>query len=339
MKTITKKNVLKLAAAALVFLFAANVVNAQFPANAGEYASADEESTTKVTVGKPMPFWVYPDAVYNPDWTVPIASGIPAYVTVASITDDVISSFAWTTAGDPTRTNENENYVELQWNTLGTHVIAVVESPVGGLACDGDGQDLSVVVIDEPYVKFGFSVSTQLGLDSVMFAACGGHEDLQTAIAIAFENDDEENPYHINLGYIVYDVPFDGATGDLDWDNRSSVVPIGLEVYGQDGTNAPSEANPIIRDNTESELIPERTYTGIVGFARVYQFELVGWNAKISRKSDYISLRDGGLDPDVYENYVYHNDSGEGDVLLARIVVLPAPVTGPIYHIPDSFGL
>jgi hypothetical protein len=174
MKTITKKTTFKLAFTVLVFFFAMNLINAQeFPAAVGEYASGAAVTTTKVTVNKPAPFWVYPDVVYNQSWVVPTVDPAVGYIPMADIIANIASSFVWTTPGDPVRTNESDNYVELQWAATGTHLISVLEAAPVTFSCPGTAQVLSVQVIDIPYARLDITgATTFMGLENVLASGC-----------------------------------------------------------------------------------------------------------------------------------------------------------------------
>ena len=318
----TKKTTFKLAFTALVFFFAMNLINAQeFPAAVGEYASGAAVTATKVTINKPAPFWVYPDVIYNQDWEVPVLDVAVGYIPMADIIADIASSFVWTTPGDPVRSNESFNYVELQWAATGTHEISVLETAPAPFSCSGTAQILSVQVIDVPYARLDVSVETLMGLDNVLASGC---ETVTTTINAVFGNADEDYPYNINFGYTVYNPTFDG----------SGEIVLGTPIDDQSS----SEGSPLVVSDTE--LVAETNFVLVNNKITVYQFELRGWNAQISRKSDYLDiLNEAGKSLDTPGDYTYYNASNAGDVLTAYVVVLPQPATGPIYHIPDTFSV
>ncbi|MFP4367104.1 MAG: hypothetical protein ACLFQA_08420 [Bacteroidales bacterium] len=315
--------------------------------------------TDKITVGKAMPFWVWPSAVYNPDFDF---NNITSNATQSDIETGVISDFAWKMGEYDTdlSTTENafdaagevtgfaKNYVEIEFpeaEGMGQRLIQVIESPAAG-PCPADAVWLGVTVIDQPMVRFANAGATEAGVPNTIAIGCAGSAevaDAATAINIALDNTDEvvigatdDSRYHINLNYTVYNVDIDGGTGDLEWASATSVGSPTLTVMGADGSSPVSQANPILaEDNT---LIEGETY-GLEGAkATVYEFELVDWNAGISRKSDYIAIRDGGTAN--YGDFDYYNHNTATDpVLVNRIVVLPNPVTGPIYHIPNDVSL
>jgi hypothetical protein len=82
----------------------------------------------------------------------------------------------------------------------------------------------------------------------------------------------------------------------------------------------------------------------------VYEFDLAtsGWNARVSRKSDYLAFRaaeiatPGSTDKTDWADTRYTwvtDDNSATNKLKAYVVILPSPVTGPIYHIPTNWAL
>ena len=315
----------------------------------------------KITVGKTMPFWVWPSAVYNPNFDF---STILPNASRTVIENGVVSDFAWKEGefGADVTATENafdsdgaiagytKNYVEIAFHDLGQRLIQVIESPAAGI-CPADAVWFGVNVIAEPMVRFANAGNTEAGVPNTIAIGCAGSTEVAeavTSIGIALDNNDEveigatdNSRYHINLNYTVYNVDIDGATGNLNWGVTESVTTVespSINVFGADGTTPVSQANPLLAENTD--LIAGQNY-GLEGAkATVYEYTLVNWNAGISRKSDYIAMRDAGAVYTDYGSFTYYSDNIASDpVLVNRIVVLPNPATGPIYHIPNNFSL
>lgn len=313
---------------------------------------ADVTFGDKVTVGKTMPFWVWPSAVYNPDYNYVTAN--VAFATQADIENNVTSAFAWQTgidfAGLGAVGGFTKNYVEISWAVAeadlpATRLIEVIETPAAA-SCPADPVYFGVTVIDEPMVRFTSAGTTEVGVPNVIAFGCEGSTDVNvaaTALTVALDNGDElpigsgvgEAPYHINATYAVYTCDIDGSTGDLDWTNRSAALAApSITKLGQDGTSAISQANPIVA--TSTTVFTGEDYTLESSKATVYEFTLVDWNAGISRKSDYLALDATST----YGDYSYYSrNSNATPALVNRIVVLPTPVTGPIYHIANDWSL
>lgn len=325
----------------------------------------------KLTIGQPMPFWAWPSAIYNPDFDF---SAIGAYATQANIENNVISSFEWKVGAYNTDNATTEldfdgyaavagyaaNYVELTWTLADLGYATLDDIPVGGneqliqvvetpatATCPAVDVWFGVTIIDQPMVKFTDAGATEVGVDNVIAYGCEGSADVAvaaTAIGITLDNTDEnaigateDTRYHVVVDYKVYNCPVDGGTGDLVWASAVEEAAPTITQFGQDGATAITTANPVFAETTT--LFAGEDYIIENVQATVYEYTLTSWNAGISRKSDYINMRDNGytyaanLDQFTY----YTRNSDAAATLVNRIVVLPTPVTGPIYHIPDDF--
>jgi hypothetical protein len=320
----------------------------------------DPTYTDKITVGATMPFWVWPSAVYNPDFDFNDVSTTDPYNDPADITLNVTSGFAWKMG--PYDTDEAGtitafgllpaiggfalNYVEIPFPAMGERLIQVIETPAA-VSCPGDAVWFGVTVIDEPMVKMTDVGATEVGVPLVIAHGCEGTAAVAvaaTAIGVTLDNADETaigatdvSRYHINATYTVYNCDIDGGTGDVDWASRVVVAAPTIEQFGFDGLTAISEANPILAESTA--LFAGEDYIIEGTKATVYEYTLVGWNAGISRKSDYLAMAAGPYAYADYDEFSYYTRNSDGlAVLTNRIVVLPKPVTGPIYHIPNDFA-
>ena len=113
----------------------------------------------KVTVGKTMPFWVWPSAAYNPDFDY---TAIPTFATEAQISNNVLSTFAWSATGTaPVVTTTNDNYVTIQWPVadIGAQTISVTETPASGV-CPATPVTFAVTVIGAPDFTITTGAST-----------------------------------------------------------------------------------------------------------------------------------------------------------------------------------
>ena len=314
MKTLTKKNVLKLTTAALVFLFAANVVNAQGVAD-GNYVDATG-FVTHHTINKTAGFYAEPDAFYNPDYIAP-----DWILNIASI-------WTWTYDGDPVDAAGPANYVEFVPDAVGNFVLSVTESNTTS-GCAGAAVNNTVVVLPAPTMEVGLGGITNCG-------------DL-TEHEISFTIEAEGLAGHIWAQWRLQEfvVTVDGATGDLEVGDQQATD----QVFTWNGhTASPQTINGIswtmtddggfVGDGTNAPELAEVTIAGVNDYPlpvgqQAYLYRWVidtgegdGVNDRISRKSDYVA---GGTT-------IYGTD-GEIDIYIVR-----APVTGPIYHIPDTWA-
>ncbi len=318
-----------------------------------------------ITINKAMPFWVYPSVVYNPSYTAPTNSGNYTPIANNIVSANVLSDFAWTVGGgtatyyDATGAVDGaapyKNYVEISWASTGSKTITAVEDPSAS-PCNGDAVIQFVEVIDVPSASISNAVSTALGLDNVIVAACDGDAALTTAdLSIDFSragNTNEKYPYHFNLPYKVYtvekltaagEIPHitNGTTSDEVINDASADVAnytgsSSIMVYGsENGSVVPSDANPIIV-TSGTEVVADQDYAVQNNKITVYEFTYNNVNAKFSRKSDYIAMRNGNYAATDYERFTYYPTTAAD--LRYYIIALPKPQTGPIYHIGNNFA-
>lgn len=303
----------------------------------------------KVTINKSMPFWVWPSLAYNPDF---VTTAFDAnYPTVAQITTDVVSNFAWRTganfAGLGAVAGFTKNYVEIPFTVLGNRLIEVTETPIAG-ACTALPVYFGVNVIAVPTASVTGAVSA-LGLNNVISSVCwSAAGDNDQAINFTFPAADaalQEYPFHFNATYEVFNVSGLDGTGNLPNaagvfdDADASVTDITgtstVDIFGQDGATYPSASNPIIV-GAGTELVALQEYPVQNNLITVYRLTYNGVNGLISRKSDYLAARAGTWAATDFGNFSYYPAVAAN--VAKYIISLPTPVTGPIYHISNSFA-
>jgi len=293
----------------------------------------------KVTVGKTMPFWVWPSAAYNPDFDY---TAIPTFATEAQISNNVLSTFAWSATGTaPVVTTTNDNYVTIQWPVadIGAQTISVTETPASGV-CPATPVTFAVTVIGAPDFTITTGAST-FGLTNEITHACwSAVGDNQTAIPFVNNNASEVYPFDFYLDYKIYTVNGLDGSGHLpaiggNFDSGASgVTPVlyDSKVNGV-AVGVPNQTTNPIKVTAGLDLLPAAVDFGVVGGKiTVYEFDLSGYNGKVSRTSDYLALTAGNVGN-------YGTYSQYGTAAKYYIIALPAPVTGPIYHIANTFGL
>lgn len=329
------------------------------PTLAGATDYVANRTANKVTTGKPMPFWVYPSPVQNPSWTAPAAPKATAVSLIANLN----STFAWTytpaanvaDAHVPT----TDNYVELTFTpalaaitTTASYELSAVETAAAAYGgCLGQAVKQYVTIINPPYIRI--STATTSGTYQVsgtpinhIVAGCAG-SIAATNIALAMDNTNEEFPYYTKLDYKVFNATMaagNNLTLGADITAATMTAFPALDVIGQDAvTHANNTTNPYKMTATPQNLYGAvQTFQMMNNAITVYQFDFQSWNAKISRKCDYVAIRNAAGDETLITdaNYTWYNTKwAAGDVIKAYIIVFPQPVTGPIYHIPNSWAL
>jgi len=310
----------------------------------------------KVTANKVMPFWVWPSAAYNPNFNFAIG----AYATPATIATNVTSSFVWAATSGTTATVvpfqtgaplKDRNYATISWPLADagtTQTITVTETPASGV-CPATAVTYSVDVIGVPDVTISVVVPgpgvPTLGLPNVIKTTCWGIlGDNSTRIPITVNSTDEVNPYAFYMFYKVYTVDgLDGSgnvpilAGNLDPAGAGvTLLADDGKVVGVGGGTPNITTNPVT--SSAAFVLP-----AVIDFESktagtkitVYEFDLAGYNAKVSRTSDYIAKA-------ITTNAIRDNwgtYSQYGTAAKYYIIALPKPVTGPIYHISNTFAL
>ena len=368
MKNLTLK--LALVAVATFIGFGAS---AQTPwtafATRGDYTRSDTTIAVydKVTVGKSMPFWVYPSVAYNASYVAPTnATPYTPTTGVGGITTNVISGFAWTSfsgasevvldaettvAADFTSAGALNNYVEASWSTTGLRSLKVIETPVGGI-CAGTAIRFNISVIPEPSLSINGAV-TAFGLTTVISAKCDAALPLAanhtTAVGVTFTNpaDADEYPYYLNMTYKVYNLDKLSGTGTipnvagvLDYTNidLSAALADDAKFNGVILASAANGKTNPYSLTAGTEIKPAATRFEVKNSKiTIYVLKYTNANGKISRKSDYLAAAAGNWDATTdVDKFSFYPTAATA--VEKYIISFPAPVTGPIYHIANSFG-
>ena len=295
MKTITKKNFLKLAMTFMAaFMFTAAM--GQDPADFAN--AADEANISYVTINKTMPFYAVPDGFYHPSWD--------------AFSDNLTAGFTWNWTSDAfgtelTLASQTDNYVEITANTLGDYPVNVKEQAPGAFGgCeDPDGTDVTIRVVAAPEIE-SFPYFTSIGLDDgETYQQCGPLNDISPSIEVTgFPN------FQVRVSLVQQEI--DGVGGDV---NPANQILDQVEVVAGSGNSLTRGTETIVFDGP-------RDLTLIGGTQRTkYTYTIEGITDNVSRKSDYLSAT-----------------TWYGGAQTFTIIVNPAPDTGPIFHIPNSYG-
>lgn len=290
-----------------------------------------------ITTGKTMPFFVWPSAAYNPNWNPgAVAFADPNFPTQAELETNVLSSFAWrigatfaTLAAAPG--GYAKNYVQITAGAAASvTLIEVAETAPAPGSCAGAPVYFGFTAVGVPTLSITNAVSSTMGLTNVISSGCGDRTGI--AITATFNTANESAPYHINLGYNVFNATVDGS-GNITLGTEITGDAGVPSVFGANGSATPSTSNPIV--SNASPIVTAQDYTVENNLPTVYRFTYYNVNGAVSRKSDYIDKRDAVLGAGAYDFTYYPTAPGAGTVYY--IVALPTPVTGPIYHIANNF--
>ncbi|MBP9029992.1 MAG: hypothetical protein KBG14_09630 [Bacteroidales bacterium] len=286
--------------------------------------------TLKTSGSTTMGYYAEPDAIYHPNynaggswaltagftwnWTVPTDPGTPATVT-------------YPVASKPA------NYVEITYTATGNYVVNVEEvAPAAFGGCSGSTTVMNVTVIDPPTAAIsGGQANNSWGVTTAghEYYICGdaNAEDLtititETGVPSALAS------YAYSVQKRVVNIDASGTE-----DATSEVItanfvdhPIATKYQtstADGGTETVSTGNmPVVSNKrTKYEFTLKKPTDAAVAAAE-------GIVSAISHKSDYLSIAAGG---DV-STYPF-----TGTVTVVYIVN-PAPVTGPIYHIANTYA-
>jgi len=273
----------------------------------------DVAETSYQTAGTSFRLYVEPDAVYSPTYDPATNANINANARWTW-------TFAGLTATAPvvTATPVAQNYVEFTNVTAGSYTITVAESNTIGGCVDGTAESQDVTVIAAPAATITTADPAQAcGNQAAMNVAMTFTEAVPAALAgYAFavqelvENIDPSDAVLATLGTNNTFVNFPAA-GKL---NTGSGLTGAASPYGY--TFATSALN------VQNSLRTRYTYT-LIKASDAPGAAANGVISAISQKSDYLA--------GTIQTYAFTDNQ-------IVIVVNPAPVTGPIYHIPNNFA-
>jgi hypothetical protein len=223
----------------------------------------------------------------------------PGYVTPGWA---VASSFLWSFTTDPSSFTINDATVinpDITIGEVGDFELNVLETSADG--CPGaTPTSINIHVLAAPTFDFG-------GIADI--DQCGGVAAMDVTFTI---NPNGADDYLVDWTYDVDNLSADRSTVDnelaasdvTNTDVAFAASGIGLVLVNQ--------AFPVLNNKVTR-----------------YTFTLDGINDAVSRRSDYIAPLLRNLAATNFTNYVPGADN------TFEVVVLPAPTTGPIYHIPN----
>ena len=314
------KAVLSVAAAMLISIgaFAQTHDGTTVPgAPAVTYTPSTSENTTYVTEGTTVPVYALPDPYYHPNYD-PSSS-------VYTLTD----GFTWTWTGTATtsltvtQADPQDNYVTVAagLGDAGSYVLSVQESAPAALGgCSGATVDLNIEVVEQPGVTMGGDAT---------YSFCAGDPglpaDIQTVISGGWQQ------YRLVWSLEIATLDDLGAK-EFYYDDENGTNPAAGQKYAQQYTAAVPQS--VATAAAAPDLMTVGSFNVINNGSRdavtVYTYTLTSINDQASRFGDFISLDGDDSDASAFTYYA----AGETVV----VTVYPAPVTGPIFHIPNNWA-
>ena len=216
------------------------------------------------------------------------------------VTSDFLWSFSTVPGGaTPVFSDNTVINPDITLDVVGDYVLDVVETSADGCA-DATPRQLNIHVLAAPTCDFGARLDIE---------QCG---DLAATD-------------------VLFDIAANGAADFLvDWtydvDNLlADKVTLDDELAASDATNT----DDVHAASGAGLVLVNQAFPVLNSKVTRYTFTLTGINDAVSRVSDYIAPLGRNILATNYTNYAAGADSE------FIIIVLPAPTTGPIYHLPN----
>ncbi len=315
--------------------YAPTTATGAFPGSIGA------EAATYITQGTTIPLWVRPDPYFHPNYDPTAAS--PVYTTTNGFT------WTWTVPAALTYSqatfaaaNSNDNYITLTAQSgatltpVGPYTISVVENaPAAYGSCAGAAQDITVNVVAAP------SFALTSGADAT-YSLCEGNVGLPTAINTTISGGWQNYRLAWNLTITTLD-----AGGNIEYyytdqagaGQSPAATPVYAVNHTTDETTNPFQAVAAATTTHNIMTVPSFLVidnNGVTAGGDAitrYTYTLVSINDQASRYGNFITLV--GDDTDAAA-FTYYNATAAADQVV--VTVYPAPVTGPIYHINNTWA-
>ncbi len=325
-----KKLTMKSLAAFAVAMFFSFSLSAQILTDyvEGGTGGVAGEVIDTVTVGTAHLYIAEPDPYYNPSWaaatnTTVAATSTWTWFSALNASSHSLSSLTANTADNTITFTAGA--------TAGLDSIGVYEGSTLGNICDGDTSYLKIQVIDASSVDFYDDASNLYYSSYGQFSndtleVCEGDAQLLLNLAVAFTSTINGNPsYQLDYELNVYTVNAAGTAtleGTETYETASNTQA--TAIYGPNyDIYRPTSGDGYADDYGCMTVSGSKVQT-------VYDYTLDGVSDRISRKADYSS---GGY---TATKSVWSLFDTTADRFV--IVVNPAPVTGPIYHISNTWA-
>ena len=316
-------NLLKVITGIATALFVANGTFGQDVQGGTDYEAISGANTEidSVTVGSTTRLYVKPDAYFHPGYVN------PTWTLTAGFTWDwVIPGGAGTADAGEVNTDE---WVQVDWSGTagGPYNIVVTETaPAAYGGCSGD-TNVYVSVIASPTATFtADNPGTIIGAD---LTVCEGDARLADIVQSTMTG---VTTLQLEWTLEIATLSSLGAKDEYFDLDKASLGAVQAFAINRAGTVANPQETGLTALTFDFDKPNDGTYTAIqpaaTKKATVYTYTINGINDRISRKSDYLGNSAGAAD-----GWTWYDTTAETIV----IRVNPAPVTGPIYHIPNDW--
>jgi hypothetical protein len=315
------RNFLAATLVATLFVGGALAQSTDVPGTAANYASGAVQGTTYIMEGTTVPLYAEPDAYFHPGYDPDVANSLTAGFT-----------WTWDDGGAPltfSQNNVQDNYVAVTapaGSAAGSpYTVTVTENaPAAYGGCSGPQTNLTVNVVTQPNVTIAAAATY-----TFCEGAAGLPADIQSTITGGWQN------YRLvwNLEIATLDAALAKEFYYTDETGAGQSVP---QIYAVNYTTAAPQAiataaaAPDLMTVAAFNVIDNNGAAAGGDAITVYTYNLVSINDQASRYGDFITL--GGGAP---ANAAFTYFAAADQVI---VTVYPAPVTGPIYHITNTWA-
>jgi hypothetical protein len=316
-------NLLKIVTGIAMALFVANGSYGQDVQGGADYEAISGDQATdidSVTVGSTTRLYVKPDAYFHPGYVT------PAWTLTAGFTWTwAIPGAAGTADAGEVTTDE---WVQVDWSGTagGPYNVVVTEAaPAAFGSCTGD-TNVYVEVVASPTVTFtADNPGTIIGAD---LTVCEGDARLTDVVQATLAG---IRTFQLDwsLEITTRDVT-DAVVAYFDDDNATKLGAPGNAIEYPRATGNQQTVNATTLDLTKATggFISIEDPDDNIKRQTVYIYSVNAVNDRISRKSDYLTNPTA-----LATGWTWYDTTAE----TITIRVNPAPVTGPIYHIPNDW--
>lgn len=306
-----KQNLLKLAFTMMAMVFMTGVM-AQIP----DQYTATETETMVQTEGISFRLYVAPDVVYSPNYGADGTLGANSLwtFTYTGLTSLLVSG-----------TGYNQNWVEFTAPVASAtdYTVSVIESNTV-FSCVDAGRSTLISIIEAPTAAIAVHDLTGWTLASGEYYRCAAATD-----AIAVPQLDVTFTEDSRMVDNAYDYILSVTKGGYDINDNVLVTETDVTVdFGKAAMQAIADydASPIAHTTANTMSI-------LVNGTQLVRTKYVFTLANISSKTSYLSYfrANTGFAPTIDDNYYAVADQE------VTFWLNPAPVTGPIYHIPNNY--
>lgn len=285
----------------------------------GIYENPTGEPIIYHTTGKKLTLYAHPDPVYSPSYNNTNNTNINPqsqwrWVTGASWTGDELKD--WT----------NENFVEL---TVAGSTTVYVKERFGTAGCEpADAQTKQIVAVGVPSIADGGITSNAVAAgfthnsgDEYQICANPTNNVVFTLNITETNAEANMNKYGINLSVQSETMDNSAAWGNLQDEgtlSKSNEVTGGLSNFFTGNTITIDAANLAMKKSSGKDQPTRYTFT----------FAANSLRTQTSVLSDY--RENPAISATAYTAYTSPSAT-------FTFIIAPAPTTGPIYHIPNSF--